>query len=260
MGGRLCFERRNLPVVIEMVRACLIIHPLNEINCEPGHDVLKIYESGSDYQSFINIMNRRPENVAKSGLSGLTLTISAAEDMTKQLSSVSAKVELPQIQTQLPLEKEESPAQKVQSPNEQLIEVAPLGDVQKIMAALRRGADVNARGQYGNTALNIAAGNGHVEAVGLLLSAGANLENIGGADMTPLMNAAFAGHARVAEILLAHGAKINRDLINTLQLKVNIFEENAESGMVLPGAAAAWRLFLQYMIAKWEEQNTQVTS
>ena len=71
------------------------------------------------------------------------------------------------------------------------------------------------------------------------------------------MSAAFAGQLKVVEVLLRHGARINRDLLNTLQLKVDIFEENTEAGMVLPGVAEAWRRFLDFMVERWQAQNAQ---
>jgi len=52
----------------------------------------------------------------------------------------------------------------------------------------------------------------------------------------------------VVKLLLDDGAQINRDLMSSLQLKVNILVENAEAGMVLPDAVEAWQQFLSYMV------------
>ena len=139
--------------------------------------------------------------------------------------------------------------------DQQLWKAASAGDLAAVNAALEQGADVNARGDYGDAALNLAAEYGHTEVVERLLSAGADIENLGGAAKTPLMNATFAGQTRVVQLLLDKGARINRDLLSSLQLKVSILEENAEEGMVLPAAAEAWRGFLDYMIAAWRRQN-----
>ena len=131
------------------------------------------------------------------------------------------------------------------------------GDLTAVNALLAEGAMVDAKSEYGDTALNLAAENGHAEVVARLLEAGANIENLGGADKTPLMCAAFAGQVKVVQLLLEKGALINSDLLSSLQLKVNILEENAEDGMVNPVAAQAWRRFLDYMIEAWKKQNPQ---
>jgi len=138
---------------------------------------------------------------------------------------------------------------------EALRQAASSGDLETVNNALSAGANVNAQGDFGDTALNLAAENGHLEVVARLLEAGADIENLGGAAKTPLMNATFAGHIRVVELLLQKGARINHDLLSSLQLKVNILEENAEMGMVNPKAAEAWRKFLDYMVQQWQAQN-----
>lgn len=241
MGGRLCIELKSVPTVIEMLDVCLHTYAPNQIERECGHDSLRVYESGADYQPITNILNRRPDGVLHSGLTGLMMTRSAAEELLKQLLALSPETSIPA-----------SPRL-----NQQLWEAAVEGSPNAISIALRRGAQVNAREQYGDSALNMAAERGHVDAVETLLKAGADIENLGGADKTPLMNAAFAGQIKVVNLLLRRGARINRDLINTLQLKVNILEENAESGMVFPEAVEAWQKFLDFMIERWREQNEQ---
>ena len=132
---------------------------------------------------------------------------------------------------------------------------AAAGDADAVLAALKAGAGVNARGEYGDTALNLAAENGHDGVVSVLLGAGADIENLGGADKTPLMNAAFAGHVGIVRRLLARGARISDDLLSSLQTKVSILEENAEGGMVRPEAAESWRTFLDAMIAERRKQD-----
>ena len=139
--------------------------------------------------------------------------------------------------------------------DQQLWRAARDGDLAGVEAALDAGAQVNARGEYGDSALNLAAEYGHLDVVLRLLAAGADIENLGGADKTPLMCAAFAGQVPVARKLLDHGARINHDLMSSLQLKVNILRENAEDGMVLPQAVEVWQGFLDYMIASWKYQQ-----
>lgn len=136
-----------------------------------------------------------------------------------------------------------------------LRDAAAGGDLDAVRAALAAGAVVDARGEYGDTALNVAAESGRADIVAFLIGEGANVENPGGADKTPLMNAAFAGHVAVARQLLAAGARISDDLLNSLVMKVSILEENAESGMVRPEAAQAWRGFLDAMVAERRRQD-----
>lgn len=139
--------------------------------------------------------------------------------------------------------------------NQQLLHAAVAGDLAGVEAALQAGADPDARGQLGDTALNEAAQRGHLDVARRLLEAGANLENVGGADLTPVMNAAFAGHFAVVQLLLNRGARVNHDLMSSLQLKVNIVAENAEAGMVLPEAVDAWKQFLSYMVTAQLRQH-----
>ena len=72
---------------------------------------------------------------------------------------------------------------------------------------LSAGADVNARGNYGHTALMVAAD--HTEIAKLLISAGVNL-NAGNNDgYTALMLAARNGHTESAKLLIVAGADVN---------------------------------------------------
>jgi ankyrin repeat protein len=137
----------------------------------------------------------------------------------------------------------------------QLLAAAAAGDARAVLAELNAGAGVDARGEFGDTALNIAAEKGHADVVAVLLGAGADIENLGGADKTPLMNAAFAGNIAIVRLLLERGARISDDLLSSLQVKVSILEENAESGMVRADAAEAWRGFFDFMIAERKKQD-----
>ena len=131
--------------------------------------------------------------------------------------------------------------------DEQLLDFAAEGNLNGVDEALENGADVNARGEFGDTVLNLVAQHGHLEVAKHLIESGADLENIGGANMTPLMNAALAGHIALVRLLLEKGAQISDDLLQSVQMKVNIFEENAELGMVQPEAVEAWRQFLEFL-------------
>src|ERR1044072_5010509 len=203
MGGRLCIELKSVPTLIEMLYGCLNIHDSNSSERQCGHDSFRVYESGSDEQPITNILTRRTDGAPPGGLTGLMMTRSAAEELLKQLLAVSPETSAPIIT----------------KTNQQLWQAASRGSRAVMTTTLRQGAHVNARGQYGDSALNMAAEGGHVDAVEFLLGASADIENLGGADKTPLMNAAFAGRIKVVDVLLRRGARINRDLLNTLQLK-----------------------------------------
>jgi ankyrin repeat protein len=140
-------------------------------------------------------------------------------------------------------------------PGKTLRTAAATGDADGLRAALAAGADVNARGEFGDSALNLACEQGHAEIVAALLGAGANVENKGGADKTPIMNAAFAGHVGVVRQLIGAGARIGDDLLASVSVKVRILEENAENGMVRPEAAEAWRSFLDALIEARRKQG-----
>ncbi len=145
------------------------------------------------------------------------------------------------------------------TPDQQLQQAASEGNAGGISEALKSGANVNARGEFGDTALNQAAQHGRLDAAKLLVEAGADIENLGGADMTPLMNAATAGHAEVARFLIEKGARVTRDLLSSVQLKVNILEENREAGMVRQEAVEAWQGFLDFLVTDALRQDLPET-
>ncbi len=141
------------------------------------------------------------------------------------------------------------------SASDRLLEAAADGSLEGVEEALRQGADVNARAQFGDAALNLAAEHGHKHVVQYLLEKGADIHNLGGADKTPIMNAAFAGNIGIVRLLLQKGARVTDDLLMSVQLKVGILEENAEAGMVRPEAVQAWKRFLDMLVAARQEQG-----
>jgi ankyrin repeat protein len=86
------------------------------------------------------------------------------------------------------------------------------GNRELVELLLKNGADVNAEGEFGETALGQAAENGHREVVELLLKNGADVNAkeygiFGGA--TFLIFAAARGHREVVEVLLKNWADVN---------------------------------------------------
>lgn len=83
------------------------------------------------------------------------------------------------------------------------------GNVQLVLDLLGRGADVDARDRYGQTALMLAAHAGHCEVVKTLIAHRANLNITGKFGLSALMLALVAGRAEVASILARAGADLS---------------------------------------------------
>jgi ankyrin repeat protein/uncharacterized protein DUF3471 len=95
-----------------------------------------------------------------------------------------------------------------QSPNEDFFAAARKGDVAAVKALLDKGVDVNAKTNYGATALSYACDKGHVEVVKLLLERGAdvNVKDTFYGEV-PLGWALSHGHVEVVKLLLERGAQ-----------------------------------------------------
>jgi ankyrin repeat protein len=142
--------------------------------------------------------------------------------------------------------------------NDQLLKAASAGDLAGVSQALERGANVNAKDEYNNSSLNLAALWGYAEVVKRLLEAGADIENRGsGGGLTPLANAASRGHSAVAQILLDHGARVTDDLLSILQTKVNILQENSEAGIATKESLTSWKGALDFFIKQRMKQDLQ---
>ena len=85
MGGRLWFERKSIYTIIELLNAYLALKDFPENACQCGDDNFRFYESGSDQQTIISILNKRSDGTAKSGLSGVMLTKNAARELISKL-------------------------------------------------------------------------------------------------------------------------------------------------------------------------------
>ncbi len=242
LGSWLYIERASVPTLIEMLSQRLNGNGQGEIIRQCGKDSFQI-------QPFYDILNRRNGDVPHSGHRGFLMPKSDAEELLRLLSDLAAKPSTESIT--------ESSTESIKEMSEQkLLKAAANGDLNALGNALTSGADVNAHNQHKQSALSIAAEKGHLYAVAILLTADADIENADVADRTPLMAAAFHGKTQVAYLLLRYGAVINRDLLSSLKLKVEIFEESVGgAGLVSADEAAAWRKFLDFMIEKWHKQN-----
>nr|HRC87165.1 ankyrin repeat domain-containing protein [Thermoanaerobaculia bacterium] len=80
------------------------------------------------------------------------------------------------------------------------------GNVERVRALLASGVDVNAKSEYGATALSFACDKGRTEVVRLLLEKGAEVEvEDTFYHSTPAVWAAYNGHAEVIRLLLEKG-------------------------------------------------------
>jgi ankyrin repeat protein len=92
--------------------------------------------------------------------------------------------------------------------NRRLLKAAAKGELDKVARHLAHGADANARGKDGGTALHRAAWAGSKNVAELLLEHGAVLGAVDGEGATPLHLAASRGHDDVARLLVARGAMV----------------------------------------------------
>jgi len=111
-------------------------------------------------------------------------------------------------------------------PGAELRAAATRGDLAQVRALLDAGVDVNARTDYGATALSYAADKGHAQVVKLLLERGAEVDPEDTFyHSTPITWAGYNGHAEVVELLIAAGAKpspalamaVNRDKVEVVK-------------------------------------------
>jgi ankyrin repeat protein len=117
----------------------------------------------------------------------------------------------------------------------QLIQAAKDGNLSTVQTLLAQGADINAKGKYGTTALMDAVRKGHTKIVEVLLANGADVnakdDKLGS---TALMSAAMKGHTETVEALLAKGADVNaKDKDGFTALTFAAFSGNTKTVEVL---------------------------
>ena len=112
-------------------------------------------------------------------------------------------------------------------------------DSASVKAMLDGGAEVNARNDYGWTALTHAARMGHTELAALLLDSGAEVDAVDDTGWTPLMRAVMKGHQQTAQLLLNRGANIkHRDKNGWTVLHWAAQQDNAEQMKALIDAGS----------------------
>lgn len=92
--------------------------------------------------------------------------------------------------------------------NEAWKEAVHGADVDQIRRLIQEGADINARDQYGQTAVMLAARNGHSKLVRFLVDENVELNNSAKYHLTALMLAVVNGHADIVHMLVSEGADL----------------------------------------------------
>jgi len=102
-----------------------------------------------------------------------------------------------------------TPEKDMSQLNKDLLYAAREGDIEAVKRLLAKGADVNAKDNWGITALMWTAWPGHTEIVNLLISKGADVNAKDKNGRTALMEAAAGGHTEIVEMLMERGADVN---------------------------------------------------
>ena len=90
-----------------------------------------------------------------------------------------------------------------------IIEAAENGNLEELKKLIKSGADVNAKNEYGNTALIYAAWNGHTDCLSALIVAGADVNAKNNDGYTALTLAARDGQTDCVAVLISAGADVN---------------------------------------------------
>ncbi len=84
-----------------------------------------------------------------------------------------------------------------------------LGDKEIVEFLIRKGVNVDAKYNYGRTALIIASKNGYTQIAELLINNGANIDETSDDENTALMIASGNGHEDIVKLLIDKGANVN---------------------------------------------------
>jgi ankyrin repeat protein len=89
-----------------------------------------------------------------------------------------------------------------------LIRAALVGDLWRVKQLIERGADINAKDNWGRNALIVAAVKGHLDVIQTLLDGEANINGQNHNGMTALIEATLNGQEEAVKVLLRYGAEI----------------------------------------------------
>ena len=93
--------------------------------------------------------------------------------------------------------------------NKQLLEAAKIGDIERTENLIKHGADVDAKGRYGWTALYLATKYNHVKTVQLLLNSEADVNARNNNGSTALHRAVYENNVKIVQLLLDNEADVN---------------------------------------------------
>ena len=147
-------------------------------------------------------------------LTGPNRSTSPSKAPAKTSKSQTTKPTLEVNQTNTEQQPESTPKQPRKSTvdlsmNKLLLQAAEKGHLEQVKTLVKKGADVNAKDQNGQTALMAAAGRGHLEMVKLLIDKGADVNASDENGRTALMEAAMSGQLQIVEILNDKGPDVN---------------------------------------------------
>ena len=97
-------------------------------------------------------------------------------------------------------------------PSMSIHDAARDGNIEAVKQHLAEGADVNAKGEKGETPLHGAAFTGRMEVVELLIENGADVNAKDEDGGTPLLYVTLSGHKETADLLRQHGGKTGAEL------------------------------------------------
>ena len=116
-----------------------------------------------------------------------------------------------------------------------LHDAAKKGHTEEAMTLIKKGADVNARTEKGNSPLHFAADAGHTETAMALIEKGADVNAGNENGWTPLHFAAKKGHTETAMALIEKGADVNAgdEFGSNTPLHFAAYEGHTETAMAL---------------------------
>src|SRR6266853_1840236 len=135
-----------------------------------------------------------------------------------------------------------------------LVDAAERGDRATALRILAKGANPNAPGPDGTTAVMWAASNDDLELVRVLIKAGANANTKNPEGETPLMAAARSGHIEAAKRLLAAGADVNAKENFGGQSALMWAAAQSQAGMVKLLASSGADLNARGVVRQWERK------
>src|SRR6266513_2230857 len=161
-----------------------------------GDTALRLAEKYK-YSTIVALLRRAPRVPPRKSAGNATASVPTAPPTAAGPTSA------PKLQPAL------SASTASQDLHKKLLDAAEAGDTAEVQSLLRDGANANAKGDYGNTALMGAAVRGHTETARALLEKGADVNAKGNTGRTALMEAALEGYTDTVRTLLEKGADVN---------------------------------------------------